>query len=114
MPGPRMPFVDFLSGRARLAIAGAGLVLAGAAEAGSLSLRDASVLAAGCTNCHQASARGGIPGLHGLGEEQLRQRLTAFRAGQVANATVMPRLMRGYDDEQIAALARWFASGRPR
>ena len=35
--------------------------------------------------------------------------MQAFQAGQVADATVMPLLMQGYDKAQMQALARWFA-----
>ena len=40
----------------------------------------------------------------------LRARLIAFHEGKAADATVMTRLMRGYDRAQIEALAKWFAA----
>ena len=40
--------------------------------------------------------------------------MRAFRAGQAPDATVMSRLMKGYDDAQIEALAQWFAAKEGR
>ncbi|MBK1615625.1 hypothetical protein CKO44_19370 [Rubrivivax gelatinosus] len=111
-----MPFPAFIVSRARSALACSGLLLATAASAGGPSVQDVSVLAGACVNCHLAGAAGttSIPSLQGFSEEQLRSRLTAFQAGQVPAATVMPRLMRGFDSEQIAGLARWFAQPAAR
>nr|WP_051242196.1 c-type cytochrome [Azohydromonas australica] len=91
--------------------AGLGWAAAGPAFAAALSVESISVLAGTCANCHGPDGRssGPIPGLRGLGEERLRARLMAFREGSTPDATVMPRLMKGYDEAQIAALAKWFA-----
>ena len=42
--------------------------------------------------------------------ETLRARLLAFHEGRASDATVMTRLMKGYDRGQIEALAKWFAA----
>ena len=55
---------------------------------------------AGCNDCHTAG--------------YLLQRLQAFRTGQAPDATVMTRLMKGYDDAQVEALAHWFADKEGR
>lgn len=113
-----MPLVVISARRVRLALACTSFFATGAALAGSAPPPDVSMLAGACSNCHRsgpaASSPASIPPLQGLTEEQLRQRLTAFRAGQVADATVMPRLMRALGDDEIAALARWFAQGPAR
>lgn len=72
---------------------------------------DAAVLAGTCFNCHGPDGRsaGAIPSLQGRSAAELRQRLHAFQRGQAPDATVMTRLMKGYDDAQIEALAQWFA-----
>ena len=69
-----------------------------------------AVLAGACANCHGPDGRsvGAIPPIRGLDETHLRERLLAFRAGRAADATVMSRLMKGYDEGQIEALAKWF------
>ncbi|MBZ8142436.1 hypothetical protein CLD22_21365 [Rubrivivax gelatinosus] len=108
-----MPFPAFIVSRARSALACSGLLLATAASAGAASAADVSVLAGSCVNCHLAGTTS-IPGLQGYSEEQLRSRLTAFQAGQVPAATVMPRLMRGLAADEIAGLARWFAQPAAR
>jgi len=83
---------------------------AGAAD--TASLNDIAVLAATCANCHGPGGRspGVIPSLSGLPAEHLLRRMEAFKAGKAADATVMTRLMKGYDDAQIRDLAQWFAA----
>lgn len=75
------------------------------------SVQDISLIAGTCANCHGPDGRstGGIPQLRGLPEQHLLQRMQAFKAGTATDATVMTRLMKGYDDAQIAALAQWFS-----
>ncbi|MBS0293820.1 MAG: hypothetical protein JSS01_15025 [Proteobacteria bacterium] len=80
------------------------------------SLRNTALLAANCVTCHgpggqpPAGSTGSIPALRGLSSDALLERMQAFKAGRVANATVMPLLMQGYDAAQMQALAEWFAS----
>ena len=82
-----------------------------APAASTLRAQDVAVLAASCANCHGPDGRstGGIPTLRGLPEAHLLQRLQAFKAGTAKDATVMTRLAKGYDDEQLKALAQWFS-----
>lgn len=77
----------------------------------SLRAQDVAVLAASCANCHGPDGRstGGMPQLRGLPETYLLERLQAFKAGTAKDATVMTRLAKGYDDEQLKALAQWFS-----
>lgn len=76
-------------------------------------------LAASCAACHGtdgvAPPEAPVPGLAGRPADELLARLRALRAMPPGggDATVMPQLLRGYRDEQLQALARWFAS-RPR
>ena len=88
-------------------------VLANPAAGGThaLQVQDVAVLAASCANCHGPDGRstGGIPTLRGLPEAHLLQRLQAFKAGAAKDATVMTRLAKCYDDEQLKALAQWFS-----
>ena len=79
------------------------------------SVQDISVIAGTCANCHgpNGQSTGGIPTLRGVGERRLLLRLQAFKAGTAADATVMTRLMKGYDDAQIQALAEWFSKEAP-
>lgn len=88
----------------------AGAASAAASTAGP-SVQDISLIAGTCANCHGPDGRstGGIPSLRGVHERHLLQRLQAFKAGTATDATVMTRLMKGYDDAQIQALAQWFS-----
>lgn len=77
-------------------------------------IQDVSLLAGTCANCHGPDGRapGGsaIPSLRGQSAHHLQQSLLAFKAGAVADATLMTRLMKGYDAAQIEALAQWFGT----
>ena len=80
------------------------------------SPQDVALLAGTCVTCHgpggqppAGSPDRSIPTLRGQSSAALLARLQAFQAGQVAGATVMPRLMQGYDAAQLQALAEWFA-----
>lgn len=86
-------------------------VAATAASTAGPSVQDISLIAGTCANCHGPDGRstGGIPSLRGVHERHLLQRLQAFKAGTATDATVMTRLMKGYDDAQIQALAQWFS-----
>lgn len=70
-----------------------------------------AVLAGACVSCHGPGGRSqtAIPGFAGQREGLLRAQLLSFKEGTAPDATIMTRLMRGYDEAQIAALARWFA-----
>lgn len=84
---------------------------AAAAPVAALNVQDISLLAGTCANCHGPDGRstGGIPSLRGVNERHLLARMQAFKAGTATDATVMGRLMKGYDDAQIQALAQWFS-----
>jgi len=68
-------------------------------------------LAGPCTNCHGPDGRspGAIPSIFGLPEANAVERMMTFRNDADPAATIMPRLMKGYDMAQIRALAHWFA-----
>lgn len=84
---------------------------AAAPAAAGPTVQDISLIAGTCANCHGPDGRstGGIPSLRGVNERHLLARMQAFKAGTATDATVMTRLMKGYDDAQIQALAQWFS-----
>lgn len=72
----------------------------------------AQQLASACAICHGTDGRGDgkvLPPLAGMPREHLASQMRAFRDGQ-RPATVMHQIARGYTDEQIDALAAWFAA----
>ena len=95
---------------APLLVVACGMGLSPLAAAAGPSRDDAAVLAGACVNCHGVGEKSPIPDLRGMPEAHLRSRLLAFHEGKAADATVMTRLMRGYDRAQIEALAKWFAA----
>jgi len=67
--------------------------------------------AAACANCHGTDGRAqpGMPSLVGSSREEMLRSLLEYKNG-VRPATVMHQLAKGYTDEQLAALAGYFAS----
>ena len=96
---------------ALLAPAAMAQTAAAPAPATGPTIQDISLIAGTCANCHGPDGRstGGIPSLRGVNERHLLARMQAFKAGTATDATVMTRLMKGYDDAQIKELAQWFS-----
>ncbi len=67
-------------------------------------------LAFPCMACHgpEGKSQGDIPSLHGLSYDDLKSSLYAFKLIQ-RRGVIMNRIARGYSDEQIEALARYFS-----
>lgn len=66
--------------------------------------------AAGCANCHgtDGHAEKGMPPLAGKSQSDMTDKLLAYKAG-TAPSTIMQQLAKGYSDEQLAAIAGYFA-----
>jgi cytochrome c553 len=69
--------------------------------------------AVSCSGCHPASARvtSPVPRLAGLDRAAIVRAMQDFRAGKRA-ATVMDRIAKGFTDEEIQAIAAWYATQR--
>ena len=93
-----------------MAITAALVAATGLAHAGSDPLQVRS-WAAACANCHgtngQASA--GNVALAGTNKDEMLKKLMDFKSG-ARPATIMHQLSKGYSDEQLAAIATWFAA----
>jgi sulfide dehydrogenase cytochrome subunit len=65
--------------------------------------------ASSCSGCHAASAavETPVPRLAGLPAPRIAEAMRAFRAG-TRPGTIMPRIARGFSDDEIAALAAWY------
>ncbi len=70
-----------------------------------------TLLAASCEGCHGPGGHspGPIPDISTQSAEQLRTTLEEFRSGQRA-ATVMGRHVRGYTEEEVVLIAKYFES----
>jgi len=70
-------------------------------------------LAATCAHCHgtdgHAVAGQAMVRLAGLPEKYILEQLTAFRIGQ-RPATIMHQITKGYSQEQLETLAKYFAA----
>jgi cytochrome subunit of sulfide dehydrogenase len=98
--------------RALLAGGGMALAFAATAAADEIAPADLAVLAGGCANCHGTDGRlerGAGPAIAGKPVSVLEAQLLAFRAGEDPDATIMPRLARGFTEDELRALARYFA-----
>lgn len=89
-------------------------MLAGSAAAAaqpSTEALQARSLAATCANCHgtNGAAKGAMKSLAGRREDELLKLLTSFRNG-TQPATVMHQIAKGYTEEQLKLVARYFAS----
>jgi sulfide dehydrogenase cytochrome subunit len=71
---------------------------------------EGSVLALSCAACHGPNGHspGSIPAIAGKGASFLESSLADFKSGK-RTGTVMNRLAKGYADEEIKALAVFFA-----
>ena len=69
--------------------------------------------AASCTGCHPATSRvtSPVPRLSGLDRAAIVRAMQDFRAGQ-RTGTVMDRIAKGFTDEEIQAIAAWYATQR--
>ena len=70
--------------------------------------------AAACSNCHgtQGRALEGIEKIAGVNRDKLLKKLLDYKNGREP-ATIMHQLAKGYSDEQLAAIAAWFAAQKP-
>lgn len=93
-----------MSPSARGFLALAALVTAGPAAAGPPSG------ASSCTGCHGSRASP-VAALEGRPAADLVVAMAAFRTGE-RPSTVMGRIAKGFTDEEVQAIAQWFA-GRP-
>jgi len=67
--------------------------------------------AAACANCHGTNgvAQPGNESLAGANKDDLLKKMLDFKSGNKP-ATIMHQLSKGYSDEQLAAIAGYFAA----
>ena len=69
--------------------------------------------AVSCSGCHPSSTRvaSPVPRLNGLDRAAIVRAMQEFRSGQ-RTGTVMDRIAKGFTDEEIQAIAAWYATQR--
>ena len=67
--------------------------------------------AAACSGCHAVGtgAASLVPRLYGRSTEEMMTAMTGFRDGS-RPATVMNRIAKGFSDDELRAIAAWFAA----
>ncbi len=86
-----------------------GGALVAALPAGAGDAAYGAYLAAECVTCHQPNAKDAIPPIAGIGIASFVKALHDYRTGRRTNP-IMQNVARSLDDEQIEALATYFAS----
>lgn len=70
--------------------------------------------AASCLGCHTVASDGSpVPSLGSFTAEQMVTAMQAFRSGS-RPATVMDRIAKGFSDEEIEAIAAWYARSKSK
>ena len=92
----------------RLVAAAIGLISIAAAVVASA---EPPAGAAACSGCHPASTRvtSPVPRLAGRDSAAIVKAMQDFRSGARAG-TVMDRIAKGFTDEEIQAIAAWYAA----
>ena len=87
------------------------LILSSWAHAQAPSAVQARSWAAACANCHgtNGQAQPGMESLAGVNKDDIVKKMLDFKAGRKP-ATIMHQLAKGYSDEQIQAIAAYFAA----
>jgi cytochrome subunit of sulfide dehydrogenase len=69
--------------------------------------------AAACSGCHPTSSRvtSPVPRLIGLDRAAIVRAMQDFRSGQRAG-TIMDRIAKGFTDDEVQAIAAWYATQR--
>jgi len=94
---------------ARASVAAAIVLL----TAGAGHAADAPAGASSCTGCHAAaSGSSALRALGGLPQTDIAEKMIAFKSGRLA-ATIMDRIARGFSDDEIRAIAAWYAAQKP-
>ena len=86
-------------------------LLSGSSLALAQDAQQARSWAAACANCHGTDGRAqpGMESLAGVSKDDIVKKMLDFKAGRKP-ATIMHQLAKGYSDEQIIAIAGYFAA----
>lgn len=95
----------------RFMIATAILCLLRIAPATAAGLADAPPGALSCSGCHATSSavKTDVPRLIGRDPAAIVSAMQGFRAGTIPS-TVMDRIAKGFNDDEIKAIAAWYGT----
>lgn len=96
-----------------LALALGAMALSAAAHAAPPSAAMLSNACGGCHGTHGTSAGPSMPSLAGQNKAFFIDAMKKFKSGE-RPGTVMSRLAKGYTDEQVVAMAEFFAKQKPQ
>jgi cytochrome c553 len=87
------------------------MLAAGAVQAQAIDPLQVRSWAGACANCHGTNgvAQAGNESLAGVNKDDLLKKMLDFKTGKKP-ATIMHQLSKGYTDDQLAALAGYFAA----
>ena len=93
------------------ALALAGALAAGAGAPGPAAAAEAPPGASSCTGCHAARPLpdSSIPRIAGRKASEIVDFMNNYRSGAWPSS-VMGRIAKGFDEQQIAAIAAWFTA----
>jgi cytochrome c553 len=84
------------------------LLITGASDAA-----EAPAGASSCTGCHAAaSGSNAMRALGGMPAAEITAKMVAFKSGRT-QATIMDRIAKGFTEEEIRAIATWYAAQKP-
>lgn len=95
-----------------MALALGALVMSAVAHAAPPSAEMLSNACGGCHGANGASAGPSMPSLAGQNKDFFIDAMKKFKSGE-RPGTVMSRLAKGYSDEQVVAMAEFFAKQKP-
>jgi cytochrome subunit of sulfide dehydrogenase len=86
-------------------------LLSASAFAAQAQVNEIRVWAAACATCHGTEGRAvpGMDALAGKDKTEIEQKMLDYKNGR-RPATLMHQIAKGYTDEQIAAIAAYFAA----
>ena len=69
--------------------------------------------ASSCTGCHSTQAgTAEMRALNGMPASEIAEKMSAFKAGSLP-ATIMDRIAKGFSEDEIRAIAAWYAAQKP-
>lgn len=99
--------------KGRLSAVAAAVVAAFALAAPALADQDVSIIADACAGCHGTDAKspGAMPGFSDKNAAAIGKVLHEYKSG-AKESTVMDRIMKGFSDAQVDAIAQFYGAGK--